>query len=329
MKNIFSKIFLILLAFVSFLTVAGQGVKDLRINEVLMINDSNYVDPYGVRSGWFEVFNTGYAMADIGGCYVTNDMKNPKKYCIPKGNPKTKIAARAYALFFAYNMGDRGIFHVNFSLNEKGFLALFDQSGTNLIDSVSYDITAQKSDLSFGKMENEPIATAKWHFDLEPTPEAINYVTVEKSRGEKHKETDKYGIIITVTTMSVVFLVLLTLALIFTQTGRYFKRKSEEAKTQGKLKLFTQTRKYTKRTGNQIRKIVTKENTQEPENEPVTQNATDTNELDMVAIATALYLHFDNQHETEQTGFWLDRPLNQQTAWTAKNILFKKSPIRK
>jgi hypothetical protein len=53
------------------------------------------------------------------------------------------------------------------------------------------------------------------------------------------------------------------------------------------------------------------------------------NDSDMAAIAMALYLYFDDQHEVEQTGFWLNRPLNQQTTWTAKNNLFRKLPVRK
>ena len=55
----------------------------------------------------------------------------------------------------------------------------------------------------------------------------------------------------------------------------------------------------------------------------------DTSELDIVAISAALHIHFNDQHEIEQTGFRLNRPLNYQTTWTAKNILFRKLPIRK
>jgi hypothetical protein len=65
------------------------------------------------------------------------------------------------------------------------------------------------------------------------------------------------------------------------------------------------------------------------EEEPIEPSMQSTDDLDIVAIATALYLHFDDQHEVEQTGFWLNRPLNHQTVWTAKNNLFKKSPIKK
>lgn len=41
---------------------------DLRINEVLVYNDSNYVDDFGKHSPWIEIFNTAYNKVDIGGC---------------------------------------------------------------------------------------------------------------------------------------------------------------------------------------------------------------------------------------------------------------------
>ncbi|MDR1879142.1 MAG: OadG family protein [Bacteroidales bacterium] len=107
--------------------------------------------------------------------------------------------------------------------------------------------------------------------------------------------------LITATAMSVVFVMLLLLAVIFTSTGKYFIRKSGQNKE--------------------------KQPKQVAEKEPSTQQ--DEEETDIPAIATALYLFFDDQHEVEQTGFWLNRSLNQQTAWSAKHILFKKSPIRK
>jgi len=91
---------------------------------------------------------------------------------------------------------------------------------------------------------------------------------------------------------------------------------------------------HIKRTGRYIRRTVrdiNKGEEKEPifveKQEQITQQ--DAKNLDIVAIAMALHLHFDNQHEVEQTGFWLNRPLNYQTTWTAKNNLFKKSPIRK
>ena len=301
MKIFFSKIFLFLFLSISCLTAIGQGVRDLRFSEVLVKNETSCVDEYGVRSGWFEIYNTGYAVANIGGCYLTNDMNNPKKYCVPKGDPSTQMSSQTYVLFFAYDNMDRGVFHVNFSLDETGFLALFDAGGV-LLDSLSYDISAQKPDISFGKMENEPLATATWKTIENPTPKFINYTVIEKTRGEKYSETDRYGFIITVTTMAVVFLMLTLLALIFTYTGRYFKK----IETKGKVK---ETKKQ-----------------QQTENLPAANTSQE--DADMIAIAMALHLHFDNQHEIEQTGFWLKPQRNEQLAWASKNA-FKRVPNRK
>ena len=302
MKILFSRIFLFLFLSISCLAAIGQGVRDLRFSEVLVKNETNCVDEYGVRSGWFEIYNTGYAVANIGGCYLTNDMNNPKKYRVPKGDPTTQMSSQTYVLFFAYDNMDRGVFHVNFSLDETGFLALFDAGGV-LLDSLSYDINAQKPDISFGKMENEPIATATWKTIENPTPKFINYTVIEKTRGEKYSETDRYGVIITITTMTVVFLMLTLLALIFTYTGRYFKKQARKDKTK-------ETKKQ-----------------QQTEKEPVI-NTSPTADTDMIAIAMALHLHFDNQHEIEQTGFWLKPQRSGQLAWASKNS-FKRVPNRK
>jgi Na+-transporting methylmalonyl-CoA/oxaloacetate decarboxylase gamma subunit len=324
------KIFFYMSLISSFVIVKGQGIKDIRINEILVKNDSNCIDQYGVRSGWFELFNTGYSTADVGGCFVTNDIDNPTKYRIPKGDPRTKIASRTYSLFYAYNSVDRGIFHVNFSLDEEGFLALFDQSGRILIDSVSYDITTQQADISFGKMENVPLENAQWETMKEPTPNAINYTTVEKTRAEKYAETDKYGVIITVTTMAIVFVVLFLLAIIFTYTGKYFQRQAELKKERQQLKQAQGVTEKKEQEEPVFAKILRYfKNKKEAQPQPQLQETSDTNEAEFAAIAMALYLYFDDQHEVEQTGFWLNRRLNHQTPWSTKHILFKKSPGRK
>ena len=81
---------------------------------------------------------------------------------------------------------------------------------------------------------------------------------------------------------------------------------------------------------------ITKSNEKKAENKmkAVVQNVGNeqiakTDEAEIAAISAALHLYFDDQHEVEQTGFWLNRELNQCPAWAAKNILFKKLPIRR
>ena len=41
----------------------------LLLNEVLVNNESNYQDDYGVHSAWIEIFNRSYGSDDLAGCY--------------------------------------------------------------------------------------------------------------------------------------------------------------------------------------------------------------------------------------------------------------------
>ena len=82
------------------LGVSAQGVLNVRINEVLVLNENDIVDDYGVRESWVELFNTGYERVNVGGCYLgiryadrydADGNKLIKKYYIPRNNPATSI----------------------------------------------------------------------------------------------------------------------------------------------------------------------------------------------------------------------------------------------
>ena len=77
-------------------------------------------------SGWIEIFNSAYNSVNIGGMYLTNDPANPTKYRIPTGNSITKIEPRSYLVFFADKHPTRGVQHLNFSLQDTNYLALYD-----------------------------------------------------------------------------------------------------------------------------------------------------------------------------------------------------------
>ena len=42
----------------------------LMLNEVLIDNQSNFQDDYGLHSAWIEVFNKSYGSADLAGCLL-------------------------------------------------------------------------------------------------------------------------------------------------------------------------------------------------------------------------------------------------------------------
>ncbi|MDY0343432.1 MAG: OadG family transporter subunit [Lentimicrobium sp.] len=196
---------------------SAQSVSDLRINEILVINDSNYVDSYGQRNGWIEIFNTAYNTVDIGGLYLTNDMTNPTKYRIPTGDPMTKIAPRNYILFFADGLPTRGIQHLNFTLTETNYLALFEGNGKTMIDAVMYD--EQTPDISYGRIKD---GSSKWGFLDKTTPGSNNFTAKLVTSSDKFLVMDPYGVGMAVIAMSVVFGALLLLYVFFKNTKKIY-----------------------------------------------------------------------------------------------------------
>ena len=88
-----NKRFGVLLLFVLLVSFGAQAQRatSMRINEVLVINDDNFVDDYGKRHPWIELFNTSAGTVNIAGCFLTDDKNNPRKYPIPKGDVLTQI----------------------------------------------------------------------------------------------------------------------------------------------------------------------------------------------------------------------------------------------
>ena len=63
------KLALVLLLLIGFTSCTEQKSNSkLVINEVLVDNQTNFQDDYGVHSGWIEIFNKAYSTADLAGC---------------------------------------------------------------------------------------------------------------------------------------------------------------------------------------------------------------------------------------------------------------------
>lgn len=79
------KIGVLLLLMVLFsMGAKAQLTTSVKLNEVLVVNEDNFVDDYGKRHPWFELFNNSAGTVDLRGCFLTNDKSNPRKYMIPK-----------------------------------------------------------------------------------------------------------------------------------------------------------------------------------------------------------------------------------------------------
>lgn len=220
--------YFILFLFLPALLACKERVKNpnLVINEVLVINEENFVDNYGQRSAWIEIYNNTAKTRDIGGYFLTNDKSNPKKYPIPKGDVLTRIPPHQHVLFWANNKPYQGTFYVSFELdpNEENYIALFDESGTVIIDEVVIP-KEQLADVSWGyKMDgvkfNKEDGGHLFTALNKVTPSTNNYTLDKNEKVERFKFHDKLGISMTITSMLVVFIALILLYIVFKLTGK-------------------------------------------------------------------------------------------------------------
>ncbi len=271
------------LFFCQFLQLKAQSGLDLCINEVLVVNDSNYVDDFGMRSAWIEIFNKAYNSVNMAGMYLTDDSAQPTKYLIPKGDPVTLIAPRNYLVFFADNRPTRGILHLNFELRPTGsYLALYDVNGRTLIDKVK--LSAGRPDVSVGREQD---GTESWMFLDKTTPKANNFTGVVITSGEKFVKLDPYGIGMAVIAMSVVFSALILLYLVFKNTRRLY--------TLNVKKLFT--REKAMKELNELHDISGEVN---------------------AAISMALYLYHSELHDVEETVLTIKKVARTYSPWSSK-----------
>lgn len=213
------------------------------INEVLVINEGNFVDDYGQRSGWVEIFNNTARTQDIGGYFLTNDKSNPRKYPIPKGDVLTRIAPHQHILFWANNKPHQGTFHVSFELdpNKENYIALFDESGEKLIDEITIP-AGQIADVSWGyDMDGEKYSeSGEILLKKLPkvTPSTNNYTLDKNEKVERFRKNDKFGLSMTITAMLVVFSALILLYFVFKMgsqaSAKRTQKRREAAQATGK-----------------------------------------------------------------------------------------------
>ena len=214
-------IFIALVAVVC-LGLNAQRATSLKINEVLVTNEQNYQDDYGLHNAWIEIFNTSFATVNIEGCYLTNDKDNPTKYPIPKGDILTQMKPRQHTLFWADGMPNRGTFHVNFTLdpNKENYIALYDSNGKTLIDEVTIP-AGILADQSYARQED---GSANWvikgggeHSYV--TPSTNNMTQDKNEKIENFKKHDEDGFGMAIIAMSVVFIGLILLYVSFKIVG--------------------------------------------------------------------------------------------------------------
>lgn len=297
-------IFIALLVMVC-MGLRAQSATSLRINEVLVVNDQNYQDDYGLHNAWIEIFNTSFASVNLEGCFLTNDKNNPTKYPIPKGDVLTLIKPRQHALFWADGMPNRGTFHVNFTLdpNKENYIALYDSNGKTLIDEVTIP-AGQLADRSYAR---EKDGSANWvvkgegeHSYVTPS---TNNMTIDKNpKIENFKKHDSIGIGMAIIAMSVVFIGLVLLYLSFKAVGNVAVRLGKK---------------------NAMKATGITDKTEAKEKNLGSHTGEET-----AAIAMALHEYLNDAHDVEDMILTINKVKRTYSPWSSKIYTLRQTPKR-
>lgn len=293
MKRIVTAIAVAALALAGAMSVSAQSRGALRINEVMVSNDSSVVDEYGRRSAWIELFNANFAPLEISSVYLTNDSTNHRKYPVPLGDVNTEIPARQHVLFFADGQPNKGTFHTSFVLEpgRDNWIGIYDADGLTLIDEVVVPASLQ-SGQTWARTED---GYGEWALRTGGendyiTPSGANVIKDTNSKIELFAEQDENGFGMTIMAMAIVFTALLVLCLSFYGIGKIGAAISKL----NKMRAHGVSREEARDSG------VSHDSGEE-----------------IAAIAMALYEHL-NAHDTENTILTINKVKRAYSPWSSK-----------
>lgn len=283
----FTRICLLFLLVLSLNYSNAQNTTGVRFSEILVINESNCIDEYGSHSAWIEIYNASSNQVDIGGFYLTNDLNNPTKCWIPEGDRSTIISPKSFLVLRADGKPERGIFHLNFDLNNSTTLALFSANGKNLVDKIEIALP-QKPDITFGRLNPE---NDECGFLAKSTPGTINDLS-QKTAVVK-KSADISGITTMGKFFAIIFAIVIVIFIILKLRG-HKGASDEDAAIEGSI-------------------------------EPVTTFQEVPEEVN-AAIAMALFLYENDLHDHENTVLTLQKVSRTYSPWSSKIYTLTKLP---
>lgn len=302
-------IFLSLLLLIGFTSCTEQKSNSkLVINEVLVDNQTNFQDDYGVHSGWIEIFNKAYSTADLAGCLlkVSSQPGDTVTYFIPKGDVLTSIKPRQHTLFWADGNPRRGTFHTNFVLSKTNanWIGLYD-SGKKLLDQVVVPAGILAANQSYARVGD---ASAEWEVkgasaDKYVTPSTNNQTIESNPKMDKFEQHDPVGIGMAISAMSVVFLGLILLYICFKLIGK------------AAIKLH-------KRNAMIAHNITDKEEAKEKKLGEAPGEV-------IAAISMALHEAQGADHDVEETILTISRVKRSYSPWSSKIYTLRETPHKK
>ena len=280
----------------------------LLLNEVLITNEGNYQDDYGLHSAWIEIFNRSYGSADLAACLLraSSQPGDTTTYFIPKGDVLTLVKPRQHSLFWADGEPRRGTFHTNFTLDpeKENWIGLFD-SGRNLIDQVTIPAGVLKTNQSYGRVSD---AASQWEVkdgsaEKYVTPSTNNKTIDSNAKMEKFEDHDSNGNGMTISAMNVVFCGLILLFIAF--------------KIVGKASVSLSKRNAMKAKG-----ITDKQEAKEKKLGEAPGEI-------FAAIAMAMHEMQSDVHDVEDTVLTITRVKRSYSPWSSKIYTLRETPLKK
>ncbi len=293
---------------------AQARVGSLFINEVMVQNDSNFVDDFGTRSGCIELFNAKHAPLEVSSVYITTDPANPTMYAIPLGDVNTNMPKRQHLLFWADGLPSRGTFHTSFVLNpdEPNWIGIYDSDKITLIDSITVPVLGSNQSYA-RKMDGEGVGREAWEVRddntvdangvlLKPvTPSSNNVIRDSNDKIEKFAQKDANGFAMTIMAMCIVFSALLLLCLCFLAISKIGAKISKRNKMEAH--------------GMDIKEVAKADRPDHDSGEEI------------AAIVMALHQHL-NAHDTESTVLTINKVKRAYSPWNSNFYRLRELPRR-
>ena len=302
---------LVVVALAGVIAISAQGRRGLRINEVMISNDStSVVDDFGQYSAWVELFNSTFGPLEISSVFLTNDPDRPTLYPVPLGDVNTEIPTRQHILFWADGQPNKGTFHTSFTFTpgQDNYIAIYDADGKSLIDEIVVPGSLKPGQTYARKVDGEGGTGNPEAWEVRDgsdakyiTPSSNNIIKSTNTKVDMFAEQDARGGGMAVMAMCIVFSALLVLATCFYIISRI----GASISARRKEKALAET---------------------QPDSVAEGRPDHDSGEV-IAAISMALHDHLD-AHDRENTVLTINKVRRAYSPWSSKIYSLRELPRR-
>ena len=148
------------------------GSTDVRINEVMSLN--NFYAPLqdGSYYDWIEFYNTSDEAINLKGALLSDNSNAPDKWSVPTD---FIIEPHSYGVIYTSGLNtvdEYGNIHTNFKLSSKGETLVFSNAAGDVIQQITIP-QADIPNVSYG-LDNEKDSSNNYYWFAEPSPGAAN-----------------------------------------------------------------------------------------------------------------------------------------------------------